>query len=499
MSTLSRNHRSAPRCTRDSAARAATFALLAVTLASLLWSCSPESLVSDAPLPPNVPDPTQTQTPAGAMASYVGAVLQLRTAFGGDPNSMIPVTGLFTDELRSAQLGQPGLTSDPMLLDSRFLPEDPGIGEDTKTAFPLRILYGLLQRVRGQARQARGALHAYAPNASLALSGHLFAMEGYAEVFLADLYCSGIPLSTLDFGKDFTYKAGSSTADVYKHSRALFDSALAISTDSARIMNLASVGKARALLALGEYDEAAAAVASVPDDFTYSLTYDISVGGGSTAGLPLDNRNYIWPDFASGSGAVLVTMVDGEGENGLPFMSSADPRSAWTPHGTTMYGQDLFVPAMYALDGTSPIVLASGTEARLIQAEAALKANNASWLVTLNALRTDGTFDVQDTDTLWHAGSGGVADLAPLQDPVDPDARVTMLFNERAYWLFLTGHRQGDLRRLIRDYGRQSESVYPTGPYRGAFNSYRGAITAPIPGAERVSNPLFTGCQGRGA
>jgi len=40
---------------------------------------------------------------------------------------------------------------------------------------------------------------------------------------LADLYCSGVPLSTLDFEGDFTYRAGSSTPEVYQHAVVLFD------------------------------------------------------------------------------------------------------------------------------------------------------------------------------------------------------------------------------------------------------------------------------------
>ena len=53
-------------------------------------SCSPEKLVGNAPLPPDVPDPAQTRTPAGALAAYRGAILLFRTAVGGDPSSMIP-------------------------------------------------------------------------------------------------------------------------------------------------------------------------------------------------------------------------------------------------------------------------------------------------------------------------------------------------------------------------------------------------------------------------
>jgi starch-binding outer membrane protein, SusD/RagB family len=488
-------------------ARGFLLGMFALSLATGVDGCSPDRVLGNQSLPPDVPDPAQTATPAGALAAYRGALVQLRTAFGGGANadgaSFIPVTGLLTDELRAAGPPQFGGISSAMLVDSRFLPEDPGIGDDGTTALQVKTVYGLLQKVRGQARQARGALLAYAPDSSPALAGHLAAVEGYADVFLADLFCSGVPLSTLDFDGDFTYAAGSSTEQVYAHAVALFDSALAVTADSNRILNLARVGKGRALLALGQYAAAAQVVANVPDDFRYALEYN-----GATSPDPTHSdgdRSFAYDDFGGGVGGVKLTMVDAEGENGLPFVTSGDPRSAWV-FGGTYRDLSLLRPAKYAADGSGAIVLASGIEARLIQGEAALQTNDASWLTTLNALRTDGTYDTQrnaadstKTDTLWHAGTGGVAGLAPLADPGAPDGRVTLLFQERAYWLFLTGHRQGDLRRLIRQYGRQAERVYPSGVYPAGYNIYGTDVTAPIPGAERVSNPLFTGCRNRGA
>jgi hypothetical protein len=164
-------------------------------------------------------------------------------------------------------------------------------------------------------------------------------------------------------------------------------------------------------------------------------------------------------------------------------------------------------------------------EARLIEAEAQLQAGGAAWLATLNALRTDGTYSGADSavvsvdttyppegeegamqvdttyhvDTLWNAGSGGVAGLAPLTDPGTPEARVDLVFRERAFWLYLTGHRQGDLRRLIRQYGRDPETVYPTGPYSGGYGTYGSDVDAPVPVQERQTNPRYAGCISRGA
>ena len=145
--------------------------------------------------------------------------------------------------------------------------------------------------------------------------------------------------------------------------------------------------------------------------------------------------------------------------------------------------------------GPVPLTLASGLEARLIEAEAALNAGDASWLTTLNALRTTCT-DAGSCPDPAPAGTGGVAGLPPLTDPGTPDARVDLLFRERAFWLFMTGHRQGDLRRLLRQYHRQQNQVYPTGLYSGGLGTYGNDVTVPIPLSERA-NPLFTGCFNR--
>jgi hypothetical protein len=86
-----------------------------------------------------------------------------------------------------------------------------------------------------------------------------------------------------------------------------------------------------------------------------------------------------------------------------------------------------------------------------------------------------------------------------LTDPGTAAGRVSLLFQERAYWLFLTGHRQGDLRRLVRQYGRSPNAVYPSGVYLAPGTGFYGTdVTAPIPSSEYI-NPLFQGCQNRDA
>lgn len=453
-----------------------------VALTVLVAGCSLDGLLNSDELPEDISDPAIIETPEGALAAYHGVIEQLRYAFGGGPSmpGVVGLGGLLGDELQAASTGAFSYAG----VDQRHLPEE---DEDVRG---VAEVYGALQRVRGQAAQAIGLLTRHAPQ-HRAFAGHAYALQAYAEVFLAELYCSGVPLSTLDFGGDFTYRPGSSTGEVLEHALAAFDTALALTADHAVFTDLARVGKARALAGLGRFEEAAAMAAAVPDAFRYELRHRTDWRSMFSFVTAQD-----WP----------YTVADRQGLNGLDYRSGGDPRTATTLVGTSARGTAIYFPDRYATDGSSPIVMASGIEARLIEAEAALR-GNGDWLGILNALRTGGTLttrpnpdDPARTDTLWNAGIGGVPGLAPLEDPVAAAARVDMLFRERAFWLFLTGHRQGDLRRLIRYYGRTQDQVYPVGLYPGVPGASFGShVDAPVPLAERVSNPHFTGCAMRGA
>ena len=75
-----------------------------------------------------------------------------------------------------------------------------------------------------------------------------------------------------------------------------------------------------------------------------------------------------------------------------------------------------------------------------------------------------------------------------------------MVYDERAYWLFLTGHRQGDLRRLVRVYGVPQNEVYPSGFFPlGGKQEYGTYTNIPIPNSERAINTKFKGCLNRDA
>lgn len=437
-----------------------------------LGSTGCSTLTNDPGLSAGTPDPTIYDSQKGAVGLRNAALLSVD---GTIPTYLLDV-GLLTDELQDRTTGasagavvQNGsLIFDP--LDERILPE--GGDGGSNGSGDGRSSYSKLQAVRGTANLALAALATYDTTVARRsvqrdLRSELFSMSAYAEILLADLFCAGVPLSTLDFHEDFTYAPSSTSAQVYQDAVVKLDSALSLAPSSDTVLNLARVLKGRALLALGQYTAAATAVAAVPDSFQYRTT------------IKFEN---------------LITIRGGvasrEGNNGLPYVSSADPRTATTVLCTAPAydcpAVSLRFPAKYSVLAYRPFVVANGIEARLVRAEAELQPATAPagpWLATLNTLRE----------------SIGLSDTT---DPGTASGRISLLFRERAFWLFMTGHRQGDLRRLLRQYSsytgfQTAQQVYPSGVYAAlGAGQYGGDVTAPIPVTE-YANPQYHGCLDR--
>lgn len=444
-----------------------------------LWSTTGcHELTGNPGLPAGTPNPDFFDNVTGAVGMRNAALIKAEGAM----STYIAESGLLTDELEDAYTGvsqgtllQFSTVQDP--LDERILP----VGTSGGSAS-----YLALQGVRTYSEQALGALGTYdtattGVDSLKILRGELYAMEGYAEIMLADLFCSGVPLSYLVYKKDYTYQPSSTTQQVYRDAIAKFDTALTLAATSDSVVFLSRVGQGRAFLDLGNYAAAADDVENVPVGFQYAIVMQGSSIISSASRLS-------GPGNAS-EGSLPATVADREGYHGLPYRSSQDPRTATVSVGFNSWtGDSLYYPSKYGaaltLPGYTTVILASGIEARLIQAEAALNGvvtGTESWIDQLNALRTD-------------------AGLPTIADPGDPVARVDTLFTERAYWLYLDGHRQGDLRRLLRQYGPHyqgaftQEQVYPTGNYRGpGIGQYGTDVTVPIPTTEDA-NPSFHGC-----
>jgi len=397
---------------------------------------------------PDIIDPAGLNNPAGVTALHAGVIGDLAAYMDGAVGVNAAV-GLFTDELRF------GATPPEIKqFDTRSLIEQNTL---------LWAVYQSIQQLRGQANRAAEALTEV--SASDPRIGEMNAISGLSYVLLGELFCSGVPIG--DIGEEAEPLA---TTDVLQGGIAKLDAAIAAAGNDEQIKNLAAVLKARALLDLGQFDAAATAVASVPTDFKYTTFH--------AATTPYQ-QNGFW-DYMFNSDGLLVS--EKEGTNGLNYATADDPRVPITGDGSPSRF-DATTPRYYfaLLTGfDSPSTIASGAEARLIEAEAELRAGNSTaFLQTINALRA-------------------FENLGPVADPGSPDASIDLLFRERAFTLFATSHRLGDMRRLVRQYGRDPESVFPTGNYHKDGLKFGTDVNFIVPAPER-NNPKFTGCLDRNA
>lgn len=414
-------------------------ALAVAAVALSAAACSTDDLLKVER--PDIIDPAKLVGALGATALYNGAIGDVAYAQGNFSGVML-ASSLFSDEFRFG--GTP--------------PEvrqfDLG-GILVENSFSQSI-YLNIHRGRIAPQKAAAALAAV--NAADKRIGEMKALSALATIWIGEHYCSGAPLS--DFGPPEVFGNPLTTTQMFQAAIDLLTSAASTTGGDARIVNLIAVLRGRALLNNGQFASAAAAVAAVPTGYSYEALY-------STADLRTNNnmKAFIF-DFD------YLSVSDREGGNGLNFASANDPRVPVHFAGPSRFDSKTphyqFLP--YDSFG-SPIVNASGKEARLIEAEAALQAVNIpTWLSKMNEVRA--TYQ-----------------MAPLTDP-GAAARVDLMFRERAFTLFATAHRVGDLRRLVRQYQRSITSTFPTGPYH-KDNLTRGNQGSIIVPQTEENNPNF--------
>ena len=433
------------RALRSGAVAATAFALAACDLN-----------VSD----PSVVRPDQLESEASLPTLFGGATGDFAVAYGGDANAgdegIILAGGMRADEFLN--------------LDTFTTRQEIDQGRIQEDNSSNALVFRALQRARVSAERA--AERYVTANSNDARRSEARSLAGFTYVLLGENYCSGIPFTT--YGEDGSFRFGAplTTLQVFDTALQRFTTALTEgqAARDARAQNLARVGRGRALLDLGRFAEAAAAVQDVPLDFTYDLEFSTNTErqGNAVYYLNIINNRF--------------GVADVEGQNGLPFVSADDPRLPTEDTGDV--GLDGETPLIFQLKyptRTSNIPVATGIEAALIRAESRLQANDAAGLVTqLNALRAA-------------AGLGRITETAASPRRALED----VLFRERAFWLFGTAHRLGDLRRLLRaPYNRSFATVFPTGAYFKGGGNYGNEANLPIPFDER-NNPNFTGCQNR--
>jgi hypothetical protein len=424
---------------------------------------------------PDVISPTAINTPEAADALRIGALGRLRnmTAGSGAGDSPWMFSGLLTDEWKSG---------DTFL--QRNETDQRAVQENNAN---LNNVYRDIHRARTSAREALDALVKYKPTPASNL-GQMYFVLAFAEMQLAEWFCNGQPLGDAstgvpEYGPPMTNQAILTLALAHLDSALTFTTATDAATVAVR--NSIAIVKGRVLVDLARFADAATAVAGVATNYTLNATFSLTAGNNQIWALNTSAKRWVVGDSFDTAGII---------KNAIPFASLKDPRLpvTGTSTGTSPAGKSFDTATNFIFQTlfgrTEPTPIVNGIDARLIEAEAKLNANDfAGMTATLNALR------------------GSPQSLGTVTTPVMPDltaptakaAAVDLFFREKALWTFTRGQRLGDLRRLIRQYGRTQDNVFPVGTFfKGG--TYGTDVNFPVH-VDEQNNPEFKGCADRNA
>ncbi|MFI5257099.1 MAG: hypothetical protein ACHQRK_07550 [Gemmatimonadales bacterium] len=446
-----------------------TFSATPILVAGLiaLAGCSPTEVLQVHD--PDIINPSDVQSAAGADAVRLGAIGRLGSATAGGSSGsegLFLLSGLFADEWNNGDS-----FIDRWQVDQRSITPQDGFLTDVDR---------LLQRSRVSASQAVGLLRQYKPTGAVADVAEMYFIQAYVENVIGEHYCNGLVLSNVTNGAE-QYGSPMSTQAAFEQALAHADSGLVLitgnSTADVKVRTALAITKGRILLNLDRPADAAAAVAGVPTSYVYQMLYEAT-----------KTDNAIW---SYNNSARRYSVSTNEGTNGLNFATANDPRLpicqggdvVCKANGVTINQRDdksafpIYVQLKWPVRDAS-VTIVGGIEARMIEAEAAYRANDFTGMIAkLNQARTE----------------GGVAGLpATLTDPGTVNGRVDLIFRERAFWFFSTGHRVGDLRRLIKFYGRTAETVFPTGNWHKG-GPYGPDVNFPVPQAEQTNPNVSLG------
>lgn len=473
-----------------------------------------------------------------------------------DLNNAAAVPALVNGAFRQFVGGYSGFGDDSFLSASAVLSDETYYGDTftTREAADKRNLqapvlgnisdasFARLQQARFNARRAFAVVEQFTLPATAQADSisraRLRSIEAYVYVTLSEGWCGAVPFSRVpDTGPiDPTAIQGGTpltTVQMNDTAVARFDQALVFAptfpaTTSAtaaiaRERRLAAIGRARALLNLGRYAEAAATVPAsvVPTGFVFHLEHSANVSAENNPMFQLEgNGRYGVSNLEGGVTATGVAFrpdagnpnsttppaTSAAGAEGIAFRGLMDPRVPYQGRasaGNACFSSNItcWINNNYPTND-SDVPLASGVEARLIEAEAAMQAGRTGDMITiLNGLRSQVATLLpilyrdqrQQFGTTVFASPTLPALTDPATDAMSPTeqatARRNLLFQERALWLYNTGHRLGDLRRLVRVYGLPQSSVFPTGPhFRGG--TYGLDVAYPVP-FDELNNTNF--------
>ena len=453
------------------------YARSAAIIAIAAAACTdPKQTLLDAPIS-TIIDTSAASSPAGADALRIGALSRLRqiTAGSGAGDSPWMFAGLITDEWKSSDT-----------FSQRNETDQRQVQDNNANWTPIvRDLY----RARTSAREAINALVAFPPTPVPAAYpsniAQMYMVMATAELYIAEWICNGAPISEAPNPPQAT------NADVYAAAAAHADSALSMSTTtdafSVSVHNAAAILKGRILIEQGKFPEAASVVAPVPTNYQLLATFSLTSGSNQIWSLNTSAKRWTVGDSFDVTGVI---------KNSLPFASAKDPRIpvTGTTLGTSPAGRgfdnstNFIFTTLWAR--TDPTPIWSGVDARLIEAESKLNASDYAGMMTiLNGLRA----------APQNLGAVNTPAMSSLATPTTKADAVTLFFREKAFWTFSRGQRLGDLRRLIRLYGRAADGsdTFPSGTFFKGGN-YGTDVNFPMT-VDETNNPNYTKCLDRKA
>lgn len=420
---------------------ATTRTLGSLVIVALLGACNllDRALNVEAP---GVVDARDVATPANAPLIVSGAIADFECALG----AYIVNGGLLGNELRDGSV-----TAARFPLDQRTIDASEPYGVNSCAGNPPGIYVPLATAIwtsNNALMLLQGWTDAEVPDRQL-LMARAAAYSGYSHVLLGEGFCTAV---IDELGPEAQPDA------VFQRAVERFGTAVTAATAAGDddMLNLAQLGRARALVNLGQMAQAAADAQAVLDR---SPTY-VKQATASTASSRRWNR--VGDEFWGGRITVELAYRD------VRVDTFPDPRV--TVINTNTVGHDnvsevwlatKIGPARIVDLREEPLNIATWREAHLILAEAA----------------TDPQVTVQhinDLRTYWQLPQFASSDPVEIQQ---------QLIIERSRELFLEGHHLGDLRRF------DLPLVPPVGdPYRqgGLYGSVR---CFELPDIERDNNP----------
>ena len=490
------------------------FALLLAT--GILAACSRDKILKVTD--PDIINPQDVNSAEAAEALRVGALSRLSDMTAG----LIPGGGSLGEGLFFFT----GVVADEWRSTDTFVQRDEADSRSiTESNSAMTLEARSVNRTRVAAIQAIPILKTYKPN-NVSDVGQMYWIRGFSELSLAENFCNGSPISALDASNNIVYGDPLTNVEIYNRAIASFDTAVQnapgpdFRSDTVKWMS--AVEKARVLLDLGNFVAAGTTInaAAVPDNFQFKIAYSQATAQdnqiwalNNSAGrwMVANNEGPLLLNPATANDPRVPICIGGTGTAAAPGpfgCKNFDPNQTRSTSFDNNFGPGTFLVQLVFPTREADVAIVTGTEARLIEAEVALRSGDAvTFMQKLNLLRANfntfkqpanpcsATVQIPGCPTVPIGGS-----LPPLVDPVTQTAREDLLFRERAFWLWATAHRLADLRRLVRPtteggFGRAENAVFPNGPY------YKGGLYGTdkffiIPQAEQ-NNPQFHGCLDR--